>query len=110
VDRRGVGSTSIRIDELNVEPSGSFEQSPFEAEVAALMVSSLQLESAPDEIDPLAPLFGAGLGLDSIDALELSLAISQTYGVDLKSDDEGKRQIFGSLRALAGHIERHNAA
>jgi acyl carrier protein len=42
--------------------------------------------------------------------LELSLAISQTYGVDLKSDDEGKRQIFGSLRALAGHIELHKAA
>ncbi len=91
------------------EMSGSPAQTPFEADIALLMASSLQLETPPEEIDPVAPLFGEGLGLDSIDALELSLAISKTYGVDLKSDDEAKRQIFASLRSLAGHIARHLA-
>ena len=79
-------------------------QSPFERELAQLMVENLQLEITAGEIAPDAPLFGAGLGLDSIDALELALAISKTYGVELKSDDEQNRQIFASLRHLARHI------
>lgn len=82
-------------------------QSSFEAEVAALLVSSLHLEVAAEEIEPEAPLFGEGLGLDSIDALELALAISRRYGLELKSDDERNRAIFGSLRSLALHIGAH---
>jgi acyl carrier protein len=78
-----------------------------EQEVARLMVDALQLEIAPEEIDPEAPLFNAGLGLDSIDALELALAISREYGFELKSDDERNGQIFASLRSLAGHIRAH---
>ena len=83
-----------------------FAAPPFalEAEVARLIVTVLHLENKPEEIDPAAPLFGEGLGLDSIDALELALAISREYGVELKSDDERNRRIFASLRALAAHI------
>ena len=58
----------------------------------------------------LAPLFGAGLGLDSIDALELALAISKRYGFQLKSDNEENRRVFASLRALSAHVEQHKAA
>jgi acyl carrier protein len=58
-------------------------------------------------IQPEAALFGEGLGLDSIDALELSLAISQTYGYQLKSSDPEIKAIFSSLRALAKAIEKN---
>ncbi len=76
-----------------------------EPEIARLIVESLHLEIAQDEIDPEAPLFGEGLGLDSIDALELALSISRNYGLELKSDDERNHRIFASLRNLARHIE-----
>ena len=76
-----------------------------EPEIARLIVESLHLEMTEDEIDPDAPLFGEGLGLDSIDALELALSISRNYGLELKSDDERNHRIFASLRDLARHIE-----
>lgn len=78
-------------------------------EIARFIVESLNLEDiAAEEIDPDEPLFGdAGLGLDSIDALELALAVSRRYGFQLRSDDEDNHRIFASLRALADHIERH---
>ena len=76
-----------------------------EAEVARLIVEALHIEVAPEEIDPEAPLFGEGLGLDSIDALEIALAVSKRYGFQLRSDDERNGRIFRSLRALAAHIE-----
>ena len=82
---------------------------PEEMEVARLIVSALSLETRPEDIAPEEPLFGAGLGLDSIDALELALAISKTYGVQLRSDDERNHRIFSSLRALTAHIEKHRA-
>ena len=78
-----------------------------EAEVAQLVVETVHLEISPDQIEPAAPLFGDGLGLDSIDALEIALAISQRYGFQLKSDDEQNHKIFASLRSLAGHIQKH---
>jgi acyl carrier protein len=85
--------------------------SPAELALAELLVESLNLDGvAPAEIDPEAPLFGAGLGLDSIDALELSLAISKTYGFQLRSDNEDNRRIFGSLRALSTYVEQHKTA
>jgi acyl carrier protein len=80
-----------------------------EAEVAALIVEALHLEVTPAEIDPEAPLFGDGLGLDSIDALEIALAVSRRYGFQLRSDDEHNGQIFASLRNLAAHIEKNRA-
>ncbi|HEV7265590.1 MAG TPA: phosphopantetheine-binding protein [Falsiroseomonas sp.] len=80
---------------------------PLEADLARLIVTALSLELKPEEIEPEAPLFGEGLGLDSIDALEMALAISKAYGVQLRSDDERNHQIFASLRSLAAHIEKH---
>lgn len=75
-----------------------------EKEVAALIVETLSLEIKPGEIEPAASLFGEGLGLDSIDALELALVISKKYGFQLRSDDSDNIQIFSSLRALSSHI------
>jgi acyl carrier protein len=86
----------------------SSTQSPAERELAQLIVTAVNLENvSPDEIDPEAPLFGSGLGLDSIDALELSLEISKRYGFQLRSDDEENRRIFASLRSLSEHIQKH---
>lgn len=84
-------------------------QTPAERELAELLVTSLNIDWLQAEaIDPQAPLFGAGdLGLDSIDALELALAVSKHYGFQLRSDNPDNRQIFGSLRALSGHVEQH---
>jgi acyl carrier protein len=83
-------------------------QSPAERELAELIVAALNLEGvAPADIDPQAPLFKTGLGLDSIDALELALEISKRYGFQLRSDDENNIRIFSSLRSLAGHIAQH---
>jgi acyl carrier protein len=78
-----------------------------EAEVAELIVGALHLEVSASEIDPEAPLFGEGLGLDSIDALEIALAVSRRYGFQLRSDDERNGQIFASLRNLAAHIDKN---
>ena len=80
------------------------DETSLEKEVAALIVQTLNLEVEPGEIEPSAPLFGEGLGLDSIDALELALAISKNYGFQLRSDDSDNVQIFSSLRALSSHI------
>ncbi len=82
-------------------------QSPLEQEVAELLVQTLKLKVAAATIDPIVPLFGDGLGLDSIDALELALAISKTYGYQLKSSDPDIKEIFSSLRALTGAIKKH---
>ncbi len=73
-------------------------------EVAELIVSALNLDVAPAEIEPDAPLFGDGLGLDSIDVLEIALVISKRYGFQLRSDNADNVRIFSSLRALATHI------
>lgn len=73
-------------------------------EVAALIVEALNLEVRPDDIVPDDPLYGEGLGLDSIDMLEIALVVSKRYGFQLKSDNENNHQIFASLRALSEHI------
>jgi acyl carrier protein len=81
---------------------------PFQLEVAHLLVRTLELEEVkPEDLDPAAPLFGEGLGLDSLDALELALAISKTYGFQLRSDDANNERIFASLASLSDHIERN---
>ncbi len=80
-----------------------------EKDLAQLIVTALNLDIKADEIDPEAPLYGEGLGLDSIDILELSLAISKTYGVQLKSDDADNGKIFSSLRSLNQHIQQRQA-
>ena len=86
-------------------------QTAAETNLAQLLVESLTLEGVePAQIDPEAPLFNAGLGLDSIDALELALAVSKRYGFQLRSDNDENRRIFASLRALSAHVEQHKAA
>ena len=83
-------------------------QSPLERDVASMIVTTLNLETVtPEQIDPAEPLFGTGLGLDSIDALELSLAIAQTYGYQVKSSDPEIKETFSSLRSLARAIEKN---
>jgi acyl carrier protein len=85
-------------------------QTPAETELAELLVESLNLDGVvPADIDPDAPLFGEGLGLDSIDALELALAIGKRYGFQLRSDSDENRRIFASLRALSEHVQAHRA-
>ena len=86
------------------------EQTVFEGELAALMVTRLNLPVAAPDIAPEAPLFREGLGLDSIDMLELSLAIAEQYGVKLRSDDPDTGETFASLRALAQTVERRRGA
>ena len=80
-----------------------------ELDLARLIVATLNLEARAEDVDPEAPLYGEGLGLDSIDVLEIALAVSKTYGVKLRSDDENNRAIFGSLRSLNRHIQQHRA-
>ncbi|MBV2121583.1 MAG: acyl carrier protein [Candidatus Thiodiazotropha sp. (ex Ctena orbiculata)] len=82
--------------------------SPTELEVAQLIVETLNLEDVTaEEIEPEAPLFRDGLGLDSIDALELSLGIKQKYGIQLKADDENLTEIFSSLSKLTQYIREN---
>ncbi len=89
-----------------MEPKTDLEQA-----VAELLVATLKLDSTADEIDPLVALFGdTGLGLDSIDMLELALAISKRYGFQLRSDAPDNAQTFASLRALCARIAAHGQA
>jgi len=92
--------------ELLSEESGL---SPQELALAELIVTTLNLEKRPSEIDPDAPLYGAGLGLDSIDILEIALAVSKTYGIRLRSEDGNNHKIFSSLRSLNQHIQQFRA-
>lgn len=78
-----------------------------ELELAQLIVTALNLDVAAADIDPNTPLYNEGLGLDSIDILEIALVISKTYGVKVRSDDENNSKIFSSLRALNTHIQEH---
>jgi acyl carrier protein len=89
-----------------MKPSQSVEQ----RELAQLIVDALNLEGvAPDSIEPDGALFGSGLGLDSIDALELALEISKKYGVEIKADHEENMKIFSSLRSLSDFIQEQRS-
>ncbi len=72
--------------------------------MAELIVNTLNLEIAPSEILPDDPLYGEGLGLDSIDILEVALVVGKKYGVQIKADSDDNTLIFSSLRSLAEHI------
>jgi acyl carrier protein len=78
-----------------------------ERELAQLIVEALNLDQPVDEIDPEAPLYREGLGLDSIDILEIALTVSKQYGMQLRSDDADNAAIFRSLRALNRHVQQH---
>lgn len=79
-------------------------QTALEREVAGLIAEATNLEITPEQIDPNQPLFGEGLGLDSIDLLEIALAISKKYGFQLRSNDADNARIFSSLAALTAHV------
>jgi acyl carrier protein len=85
-----------------------------ERELTELLIEALGLEELQaSDVDPEAPLFGyeqSGWGLDSIDALEIALAIQQRYGVELRSEDEGTKAAFASLRSLALHVAERQLA
>ena len=90
---------------------GLGEPSVSARDLATLVVEGLHLEDVnPAEVDLLAPLFGGGLDLDSLDMLEISLLIQQRYGVKLKADDPDNETIFASLQSLAEHIGKTLAA
>lgn len=78
-----------------------------EAELAQLIVETLNLEEPAAAIAPDAPLYGEGLGLDSIDMLEISLTVAQRYGVKLRADEADNQAIFKSLRSLNAYIQAH---
>jgi acyl carrier protein len=73
-------------------------------EVAQLIVEALNLEIQAADIAPEAPLYGDGLGLDSIDILEISLVISKRYGLQLRADDQDNQSFFSSLGSLTAYI------
>ena len=84
------------------------ELSDLELEIAHTIVEALNLEDVrAEDIDPDEPLFRDGLGLDSIDALEIALAISMKYGFQIRSDDNENSRIFSSLRSLSRHVEEN---
>jgi len=80
-----------------------------ERELAELIVTTLNLEMPAADIDPDAPLYREGLGLDSIDILEIALAVSKTYGFQLRSDDSDNVKIFSSLRSLSKHVQANRS-
>lgn len=96
--------------EASAAQAGAAANPELELELATLLVEALNLEVAPAEIDPTAPLYGEGLGLDSIDILEVALEVSRRYGFQLRSDDENNQRIFASLRSLAGHVAQHRSS
>lgn len=87
----------------------SLPENAQEAELARLIVSTLNLDVSATDIDPEAPLYGEGLGLDSIDMLEIALAVSREFGVKLRADDKNNRTTFSSLRALNRYIRLNQA-
>jgi acyl carrier protein len=81
---------------------------PLEQELATLMVSELNLEDVePESLSADTPLYGEGLGLDSIDILEIALLISKKYGFELRSDNPDNEKIFATLGALAAYVAAH---
>ena len=85
----------------------STDAADFQREIAELMIESLNLEVTSDQITPDAPLYGEGLGLDSIDVLEVALVVSKRYGLQLRADSADNQHIFSSLRSLTEHIAAH---
>ncbi len=89
------------------QPQTAHADESFLLEIAELIVTAVNLETPPADVDPDAPLFGEGLGLDSIDILEISLVLSKQYGIQLRSDSSDNVSIFSSLRNLANHVAQH---
>lgn len=95
------------MSELTSQASSSLADAALLLEVAELVVSALNLEVAAAEVQADEPLYGDGLGLDSIDILEIALVVSKHYGLQLRADHEDNHAIFHSLRSLGDHIAAH---
>ena len=78
-----------------------------EREVGTLIVNALRLEIGVDDLRPDTPLFGEELGLDSIDMLEIALAVSKQYGFEIRADNVENQRVFASLRELASYVATH---
>src|SRR5579862_2793432 len=104
--REATKSMSDNVSPLR-QPQTSADRAELTAEVAGLIVAALNLDVAAGEIDPDQPLYGEGLGLDSIDILEIALVVSKQYGVHLRADSDENERIFGSLRQLVDYISAH---
>jgi acyl carrier protein len=89
------------------QPASPANAATLAREVAGLIVEALNLDIAPADIDPDRALYGEGLGLDSIDILEIALVVSKQYGVQLRADSQENQRIFGSLRQLVDYIIAH---
>jgi acyl carrier protein len=89
------------------QPPAATDHRELTGEVAGLIVAALNLDVAAGAIEPDAPLYGEGLGLDSIDILEIALVVSKRYGVQLRADSQENQSIFASLRHLCGYIAAH---
>jgi acyl carrier protein len=76
-----------------------------ELELCEIIVKTLSLEMTASEVDPMGAIYGEGLGLDSIDILEISLVISKHYGFQLKSDDQNNKTIYQTVRSLCAHVQ-----
>lgn len=96
---------SINFMQDNQNPLPSTPE--LQREVAQLMIDSLNLETSADQITADAPLYGDGLGLDSIDVLEIALVMSKQYGVQLRADSADNQHTFSSLRSLSDYIAAH---
>jgi acyl carrier protein len=109
VDARPTPETQSKLRPMSDKASLIQQPAPtadgaLQREIAGLFVQALNLEVQPSDIDPDAPLYGEGLGLDSIDILEVALVVSKQYGVQLRADAQENQQIFRSLRHLAEYI------
>ncbi len=88
----------------NIQKPAVSSNAELQREVAALMIECLNLEITAEQMDPDAPLYGDGLGLDSIDVLEVALVVSKRYGLQLRADGADNQRVFSSLRSLSDHI------
>lgn len=106
-DTQGHTSSSGMSETLPQSTAERADPLALEREIARLIVQGLNLPDAPETIDPEAPLYGEGLGLDSIDILEIALIVSKQYGVVLRADDQENERIFRSLRHFAHYVAAH---
>ena len=88
----------------NIQETAVPSTADLQREVGELLIECLNLEVTAEQITPDAPLYGDGLGMDSIDVLEVALAVSKKYGVQLRADSPDNKHIFSSLRHLADYI------
>jgi acyl carrier protein len=103
--RRAGDNQSIMSEQaLPTQTTPQIDALALESEIAQLIVKGLNLPMQPDGIDPEAPLYGEGLGLDSIDILEIALIVSKQYGIQLRADNQENARIFRSLRHFAQYV------